>query len=66
MLLVSYSKTTAESTLTILIYWAWLIVVGIWDVANAETLSYGATMLLHTATRRWEEGADEAKRPEKA
>ena len=36
------------------------------DAAKARTLSYGITNALHTSTRRWEEGADEAKMPKRA
>ena len=65
MLLARASKIIAESPLIISRYWAWLIVVWIKDVASAETLSYGTTMLLHTATRHWGEGDDEAERPKR-
>ena len=60
------SITRAESPPSVSRYWAWLIVVWIRDVANAEAHKLQTTMLIHTVTRRGEEGADEASSRPKA
>ena len=61
------SITTAESPPSVSRYWAWLIVVWIRDVANAEAISHRLAMPVFTVTSRWDEGADEASsRPKTA